>query len=276
MESLSVITGGAGGMGLATAKLLGRQRRVLISDINRGALDNAAAQLVELGIRVETAVCDVAERRDVEALAAQARALGRVTSVVHAAGLSPQMGSAQKIVKVNALGTIHVADVFYELAHEDFALVLVASIAGHVTPRLLVPTRAYALSAHDPQKFFARVVARCNLVPGKARPGMAYSVSKNFVIWYARAQSKRFGEKGARIVSVSPGTFDTSMGRLEESHGAGRIVDFGALRRFGRVEEIANVLAFASEAGYLTGADILCDGGVVANIRPRDMLQLAP
>lgn len=90
-------------------------------------------------------------------------------------------------------------------------------------------------------------------------------------------ESARFGTRGARIVSVSPGTFDTAMGRLEESSGAGAIVAFGALPRVGRVEEIAEVLAFcASErASHLTGTDVLCDGGVTANLRPKDMLRLA-
>lgn len=72
-----------------------------------------------------------------------------------------------------------------------------------------------------------------------------------------------FGAKGARILSVSPGSFDTAMGRLEEKSGSVDLVDHAALQRYGRLEEIAEVLAFcASERpGYLTGTDILCDGG---------------
>jgi NAD(P)-dependent dehydrogenase (short-subunit alcohol dehydrogenase family) len=97
-------------------------------------------------------------------------------------------------------------------------------------------------------------------------PGLAYAISKNFVHWYSRYLAAEFGERGARVVSVSPGSFDTAMGRLEEDHGAGDLVKSAAVKRFGKPEEVAAVLAFcASEApGYLTGVDILVDGGTNA------------
>ncbi|WP_199748852.1 SDR family oxidoreductase [Amycolatopsis sp. WAC 01376] len=82
----------------------------------------------------------------------------------------------------------------------------------------------------------------------------------------SRFLAAEFGERGARVVSVSPGSFDTAMGRLEENHGAGDLVKSAAIKRFGRPEEVASVLAFcAGEApGYLTGVDILVDGGTKA------------
>ena len=77
-------------------------------------------------------------------------------------------------------------------------------------------------------------------------------------------------------MSVSPGSIDTPMGRLEEQSGAGAMIDFAALKRFGKPEEIAELLAFCAgeKAGYLSGADILCDGGVVAGMTLRDKLSV--
>jgi NAD(P)-dependent dehydrogenase (short-subunit alcohol dehydrogenase family) len=97
---------------------------------------------------------------------------------------------------------------------------------------------------------------------------------QSFVVWYCKSQAARFGRQGARILSVSPGSIDTAMGRLEEQSGAGAMLDHAALRRFGKPEEIAELLAFcASEkASYLTGIDILCDGGVVSTMTLRDKL----
>ena len=88
-----------------------------------------------------------------------------------------------------------------------------------------------------------------------------------FVIWYSRQMAARFGAKGARIRSVSPGSFDTAMGRLEKKSGAERLVAYAALKRFGTPEEIAELLAFcaSSKPGCLTGVDILCDGGTQAD-----------
>jgi NAD(P)-dependent dehydrogenase (short-subunit alcohol dehydrogenase family) len=101
------------------------------------------------------------------------------------------------------------------------------------------------------------------------RTGMAYGISKNFVVWLSQFSAAKFGAKGARILSVSPGVFDTEMGRLEEKSGSADMLKTAALKRFGKPHEIAAVLAFcASEkAGYLTGTDVLCDGGVIAGQR---------
>ncbi|HNA50025.1 MAG TPA: SDR family oxidoreductase, partial [Mycobacterium sp.] len=105
----------------------------------------------------------------------------------------------------------------------------------------------------------------------EARSGIAYAISKNFVRWYSSSQAERFNGRGLRIVSVSPGSVDTEMGRLEEQAGAGAMVTDAAVPRWGKPEEMAELLAFCAgeKAGYLTGTDILNDGGVVASMRER-------
>jgi NAD(P)-dependent dehydrogenase (short-subunit alcohol dehydrogenase family) len=103
-------------------------------------------------------------------------------------------------------------------------------------------------------------------------------VSKNFVKWYSASQAERFTGRGLRIVSVSPGAVDTEMGRLEEQAGAGALVADAAVPRWGKPEERAELFAFcvSDRAGYLTGTDILNDGGVVASVRERARAAAAP
>ena len=261
-ERVSVITGGGGGMGLATAKILGADHTVLLCDVDQPRLDVASDELRGLGINSETVVCDVTDRASVTHAATRASALGTVVSVVHTAGLSPQMGTVEKIIAVNALGTVNVDEAFVPLAYEGFSIVNVASTAGHTALRLL-SKRDYARAASDPDHFLERAAGRCNRLPQKVRRGLAYGLSKNFVIWWSKQLATPLGAKGARIVSVSPGSFDTQMGRLEEAKGAGALAEHSALGRFGRVREIAEVLAFCAsdKPGYLTGTDILVDGG---------------
>jgi NAD(P)-dependent dehydrogenase (short-subunit alcohol dehydrogenase family) len=157
------------------------------------------------------------------------------------------------------------------------ALVNVASVAGHQLPSVIAPRRRYRRSMADVERLHADLLAVCNLGPSSLRPQLAYMLSKNFVIWYSRSMAAMFGTKGARVLSVSPGSFDTAMGRLEEGSGAGALAQLGALKRFGRPEEVAELLAFcASERpSYLTGVDIICDGGVTAAMTPSAMLRLA-
>src|SRR6516165_400929 len=107
-DTVAVVTGGAGGMGLATARILGRDHAVVISDVRQEALDAATSELAALGITAQAVVADITDRGSVDALFGKASSLGRVKSVVHTAGVSPQMGTAGFIVRVNALGTINV------------------------------------------------------------------------------------------------------------------------------------------------------------------------
>jgi NAD(P)-dependent dehydrogenase (short-subunit alcohol dehydrogenase family) len=277
VSSLSVITGGGGGMGLATAKLVGRERRVLLCDVQEERLERAAAELRASGVDCDVVVCDVADRRSVHDLVARATSSGPVASVVHTAGLSPQMATADRIMRVNALGTLNLNEAFLEVAPEGSSIVNVASTAGHLPAALPLPRRTYERALTDRDRFLAGMVSRCNLLPERFRPAIAYSLSKNFVIWYSRKRAGAFGAKGARIVSVSPGVFDTEMGRLEVKSGAGELAKYAAIKRFGRVEEIAEVLAFcASERpGYLTGTDILVDGGAAATMTRKDARAMA-
>jgi NAD(P)-dependent dehydrogenase (short-subunit alcohol dehydrogenase family) len=105
-EMVSVITGGGGGIGLATARILGGEHTVLIGDVDQQRLDDASEVLRGLGIKSETALRDVTDRASVAEVATRANALGTVVSVVHTAGLSPQMGSAARILAVNAVGAV--------------------------------------------------------------------------------------------------------------------------------------------------------------------------
>jgi NAD(P)-dependent dehydrogenase (short-subunit alcohol dehydrogenase family) len=262
-------------MGLATAKLLGRDHHVVVSDVSQERLDRAVVELEGSGITCESAVCDVTDRGAVDRLAAQASGAGTVTSVVHTAGLSPSMAGPERIIAVNALGTVHVSEAFLPLAGKGFSLVNVASSAGHQTSGFPLPVRAYELARTDPEQFVARLTKRAGFLPKRLRPGIAYSISKHFVLWWTEERAAAFGVRGARIVSVSPGSFDTEMGRLEESIGAGALASHSALRRYGTVEEIAEVLAFCagSGPGYLTGTDIKVDGGRGEPISAMDKLR---
>ncbi|WP_434970956.1 SDR family oxidoreductase [Microbacterium sp. bgisy207] len=187
------------------------------------------------------------------------------------------MGAAEFIVRVNALGTVNVTRAALAAASEDFALVNVASIAAHMLPSVLIPTRAFPLAETDPDRFVRKLVGRTRVARSQAA-GMAYSLSKAYVKWYSARSAEEFGAGGARVVSVSPGSFDTTMGRLEQKSGSAALLKAAALKRFGRPEEVAELLAFlASEkAGYITGTDILIDGGTYAGVQrygskiPRD------
>lgn len=267
-NTVTVITGGAGGIGLATAEIIGTKNTILLADVDQSRLDAAKTALAEHGVQAETTTCDITDPVSVASLVQKAQSLGTIQSVVHTAGISPQMGDPFRIATVNALGTIMITEGFLAVAHPGFAIVNVASMGGYNLPKLIVPKRAYKLAFTNPNKLIKKIARRSHLAPKTMRSGLSYALSKNFVIWYSQAIAEKFGAKNARILSVSPGSIDTRMGQLEKDHGAGAMVDVSALKRFGAPNEIAAILAFCAspEASYLTGTDILCDGGTMAAI----------
>lgn len=113
---------------------------------------------------------------------------------------------------------------------------------------------------------YKKLVARAGIAPKGARPGLAYAISKHFVIWFAKTDAARFGAKNVRCLSVTPGNFDTPMGALE-SEQAEVFKKYSALKRNGRPEEIAALFAMLIDErlGFLTGTDIIMDGGVIAS-----------
>jgi NAD(P)-dependent dehydrogenase (short-subunit alcohol dehydrogenase family) len=271
MNRVSVITGGAGGMGLATAKIVGRDHTLVLCDVRQDRLDSAAATLKDLGVSATAVNCDVTDATAVAELLDTATSLGTLASVIHTAGVSPSMGAADYVMRTNAIGTVNVNEAFQAKAGEGAVIVNVASMAAHLLPAEIIPAAQFPLALQDSDAFMDAMLTACKIVPEDMQSGIAYAISKNFVKWYSQSQAERFNASGLRIVSVSPGSIDTEMGRLEEQAGAGAMVADAAVPRWGKPEEMAELLAFCAsdKAGYLTGTDILNDGGVIASMTER-------
>lgn len=266
MKNVCVITGGGSGMGLATARLMGKDHFIIICGRSVTKLENAVNELRVEGVEVEAFACDVSNYNSVEKLAKHAKERGSIAAVIHAAGMSPHMGNAQQIMEVNALGTIHINNAFFKVMGEGACILDISSMSAYLTPKMIMPVGLYKYSVKDPELFMKKIMKRVNLFPKKVREGVSYGISKHFVIWFAKQDAARFGEKGVRVISVSPGNFETPMGELEKEE-ADAYTKYCAIKRFGHVDEIASLFAYcvSPSAGYLTGVDILCDGGLVAS-----------
>ncbi len=274
MTRVTVITGGAGGMGTATAAVVGRDNAVVLADVRAERLDAAVATLKDRGISATGVPADVTDPDAVGAVFDTASGLGELASVIHTAGVSPSMGDADYVMRTNAVGTATVGERFHASAPPGAALVNVASMADYLLPAEMIPAQHFPVALSDPAAFLEKMRPAWESLPEEFRSGIAYGVSKSFVRWYSSAQAERFTAKGLRVLSISPGSTDTEMGRLEENAGAGAMVADAAVPRWGTPEEMAELLAFCAgdKAGYLTGTDILNDGGVVASMTERARL----
>lgn len=263
MKKVCVITGGGKGMGLEAAKYLGKYRKLVLSGRTASKLEEAVRELKNMGIEAYPFACDVSKRQDVCALAEYAASLGTITNVINAAGISPHMGDGNTILRINALGTVHVNQEFSKRMEQGTVIVDVSSNSAYVLPDFLVSEKLYALADTDEEEFVERILKRCKIAKeGYQRNGFAYAFSKNFVIWYAKKSAYEYGRKGIRVCSLSPGLIATDMGKLEAEEGGSMILDT-AEERMGYPEELGFALATVADErnGYLAGVDVLCDGG---------------
>jgi NAD(P)-dependent dehydrogenase (short-subunit alcohol dehydrogenase family) len=258
---------GVGGMGLAVARRSGAGRIIVLADIDSAALKSAAGALSEDGHHVLTREVDVTSRSSVAAVAEAARAAGRVTAVVHTAGLSPQQASAEAVLAVDLLGVALSIDEFGRVIEPGGAGVVIASMAGHMMPAL-DPGVERQLATAPAEELLS--LDACSSITSSQ---MAYPFAKRANHIRVAAAAGHWGERGARINSISPGVISTAMGRLELDSDSGALmramVDNSGLRRLGTPEDIAAAAEFllGPSASFVTGTDLLVDGGVVAAIR---------
>ena len=263
MAKVCVITGGGSGMGLEAAKFMPKDRIILLSGRTESKLQKAVAELAALGFEAYEKTCDTSNRESVKALFAYAVSLGKVTTVINSAGLSPAMADPETIVRVNALGTVYMNEEFSKIMKKGGVIVDVASNSAYVLPKFLINKKLYALADHDEEKFVKKIVKKAKRAKGDyQRSGFAYALSKNFVVWYAKKCAFDYGPKGIRVVSLSPGLIATDMGNLEAKDG-GMLIGFSTEERMGKPEELGYALATVADErnGYLAGVDVLCDGG---------------
>ena len=187
------------------------------------------------------------------------------TTVINSAGLSPAMSDPETILRVNALGTVYMNQEFSKVMKKGSVIVDIASNSAYILPNFLISTKVYKLADTDEELFVKKLLKKSNLAKSKgayAVSGFAYSLSKNFVTWYAKKCAFEYGKNGIRVVSLSPGLISTDMGNLEAKDG-GMLIPFSAEERMGTPEELGFAIATVTDErnGYLAGVDVLVDGG---------------
>lgn len=262
---------GGGGMGMSAARRLGQSHRVVLASQSAKKNVEREAALREDGIDAVTVQLDVTDPDSVAGLARFVAGRGPLRTLAHVAGLSPSMGDWQLIFSVNLIGTALMERACVELAVPGTAAVFVSSSAGHLAEP---PAPEIAMVLDDPlaPDFFGRldeVVAAAERTPLQA-----YRLSKWALNRMCRRRAAAWGAKGARIVSMSPGTIATPMGARELAGPSRevklRLMEKLPLAREGTMVETADAIEFlaSDKASYITGTDLLVDGGIVAATRP--------
>ncbi len=265
-QPLAVVIG-AGGMGMAVARRLGQQHRLLVTDIDSDKLNAQVNRLIEEGIRAEALVCDITDPTSVARLASRVSELGGFTVLAHITGLSPSMAGWRQIMAVNLVGPTLVTDALLPLAGKGSVVVLIASLSAYLSQ----PDKAVSALLRQPlaPDFLDRLDAA---VAGGMTPQLSYSYSKHALICLARRLAVTWGNKGARAVSISPGLIATPQGANEfkQANSKFELLRRCPLQRQGGMQEIADAVEFlaSARASYINGIDLVVDGGILAGISP--------
>ncbi len=262
-----IVVIGPGQIGQAIARRIGTGKHILLADMRRENATAAAEVMANTGYEVSVATVDVSSRKAVLALVKTATRLGNVTGLIHAAGVSPSQALPATILKVDLYGTALVLEEFGRVIAPDGAGVVIASQSGH---------RLHALPAEQNKALATTPVEALLslpfLQPAQVTDSLnAYQLAKRGNSLRVMAESLRWGKRGARLNTISPGIIITPLARdeLTGPRGAGyrRMIELSPAGRAGTPDEVATVAALlmGPDGGFITGSDFLMDGGVTAS-----------
>ena len=261
-----IVVIGAGSIGQAIARRVSAGKHMVLADLRQENADAVAKTLGDAGFSVSTTKVDVSSRASVQALVGLATSLGEVSGVIHAAGVSPSQASPEMILKVDLYGTALVLEEFGKVIARGGAGVVIASMSGH----RLLPLSAgqNAALAMTPVEELLNLPM---LQPDQVKDSLhAYQISKRGNSLRVMAEAVRWGKRGARINTISPGIIITPLAKdeLTGPRGAGyrRMIDMCAAGRVGTPDEVGTVgaLLMGPDGAFITGSDFLMDGGVTA------------
>jgi NAD(P)-dependent dehydrogenase (short-subunit alcohol dehydrogenase family) len=265
MKNVVVIIG-PGQIGQAIGRRVGVGKHLLLADMRQDNAVAAAAILENAGYEVSVTTVDVSSREAVHALARKAAGLGDVTGLIHAAGVSPSQASPATILKVDLYGTALVLEAFGTVIARGGAGVVIASQSGHRLPPLTVEQNK-ALATTPVEELLGLPFLQPDQVTDSLH---AYQISKRGNALRVMAEAVRWAKRGARVNTISPGIIMTPLAKDElngpRSEGYRRMIELSPAGRAGTPDEVANVAALlmGADGGFITGSDILMDGGVTA------------
>jgi NAD(P)-dependent dehydrogenase (short-subunit alcohol dehydrogenase family) len=264
-----VVVVGAGFIGQAIARRVGAGKHLLLANVTHKSAVESAEALANAGFEVTAAEVDISSRASVQTLVDEARTLGEITGLVHAAGVSPSQAPIETILKVDLYGTALVLELFGKVIARGGSGVVISSQSGHRLPALTAE-QDKALATTPTEDLLKLPMLQAGQVQDTLH---AYQLSKRGNSLRVMAEAVRWGRRGARVNTISPGIIITPLARDElngpRGEGYHRMIETCAVGRAGTPDEVGNVAALlmGPDGGFITGSDFLMDGGVTAAYR---------
>ena len=258
---------GAGQIGMAIARRIGSGEKIIIGDKNTANAEATAKIMAEAGFDVEWIECDISSRDSILDLIHKGQEYGEISALINAAGVSPSQAPIEAILKVDLYGTAVLLEEVGKVIKNGGAGVTISSQSGH-RMKQLTPEEDRLLATTPTEELLSLEM----LQPAKIHDTLhAYQLAKRCNEKRVMFEACRWGERGARINSISPGIIVTPLA-LDEFNGPRG--DFYKnmfancpAGRPGTADEVANVAELImNESGtFITGSDFMIDGGATAS-----------
>ncbi|MEE1158539.1 MAG: SDR family oxidoreductase [Atopobiaceae bacterium] len=261
-----VVLVGAGGIGIAIARRVAQGKHLVVTTLTQEETKRVAERLKKDGFDVTGVACDLSKRTDIVAVIEHAQQFGPITNVICAGGVSPSQAPIAQILRVDLYGTSVLLEEFGKVIAPSGSGVVVSSQSGHRLPAL-AQEQNWALAMTPTEELLDLDFLSEEAIGTTLR---AYQYAKRCNVLRVQSQACEWGKRGARVFSISPGIIMTPLAfdELDGPRGEGyrKMLDLMPAKRAGTVDEMGALVAFlmGPEATFITGTDILCDGGCTA------------
>ena len=267
MKKEVMVLTGAGQIGMAIARRMGYGKKIIVGDKKLENAQAIAKTMNQVGFDVMPLEMDLASRTSIRSLIAQAQKYGDITMLVNAAGVSPSQASIQTILQVDLYGTAVLLEEVGKVIAPGGVGVTISSQSGHRMPQL-TPEADEQLACTPTEDLLSLDI----LQPEHIRDTLhAYQMAKRCNEKRVMAEAVKWGKKGARVNSISPGIIVTPLAIDEFNGPRGEFYKNMFAKcpagRPGTADEVTNVaeLLMSSKGAFITGAVFLIDGGATAS-----------
>ncbi len=266
MQNVMLLVG-AGQIGMAIARRMGYGMKIIIGDKSLKNAEEIAATMKDAGFDTLALEMDLSNRESIQNMIAVAMKYGNITMLVNAAGVSPCQASIETILKIDLYGTAVLLEEVGKVIAKGGVGVTISSQSGKRMPQL-TPKKDALLACTPTEELLSLEI----LQPENIKDTLhAYQLAKRCNEKRVMFESVRWGEKGARINSISPGIIVTPLAQDEFNGPRGDFYKNMFAKcpagRPGTADEVANVaeLLMSNKGAFITGTDFMCDGGATAS-----------
>ena len=257
---------GAGQIGMAIARRTGFGKKIIVGDKNINNAKKIAKIMAEAGFDIEPAECDISSRDSILNLIKKGQEHGEIATLINAAGVSPSQAQIEAILKVDLYGTAVLLEEVGKAIKQGGRGITVSSQSGHRMPAL--PPEIDEQLAMTPAEELLNLEV---LKPENIKDTLhAYQMAKRCNVKRVMAEAVKWGKRGARINSISPGIIVTPLAIDEFNGPRGDFYKNMFAKcpagRPGTADEVANLaeILLSEKADFITGSDFLIDGGATA------------